>query len=92
MRLKGKQKTHQFDCCKDLLLTKQMEAKADNTLLTQTVKLKMAVSASAGWVIGLKKDLIPLGPFFGGWVTSQNTAKEVAILDLTLTTKEGITL
>lgn len=45
----------------------------------------MTISASAAWIIGLKKNLVPFGLF---WVTHQSTTKEVAILNLTLTTKE----
>lgn len=41
--LKRKNKaTHLFDCCRNLLPTRQMDAKAD-TLAIQTVKLEKAV-------------------------------------------------
>lgn len=40
VRLKGGKNAHQYDWCGDLLLTRQVGAKADNTLLTQTAKLR----------------------------------------------------
>jgi hypothetical protein len=41
-RKKLKKAAHLFDCCENLLPTRQMEAKAD-TLLLQTVKLEKAI-------------------------------------------------
>lgn len=35
-----KKQAHQSDCCENLLLTRQMEAEADDTLLTQTTLWK----------------------------------------------------
>lgn len=88
MQLKGKKPKHQFDCCGDILLTRQMETKAEDTLLTQTAKLEEAVGDGYLSFCGLdnwaKKNRIPCDLF---WVMSQNKTKEVVILGLTLTAK-----
>lgn len=50
MKLKGKKTKHQFDCHGDILLTRQIEAKADDTLSTQTAKLEDAVGDGFCWL------------------------------------------
>lgn len=79
VRLKGgkgkkkkKKAAHLFNCCGNLLPTRQMEAKAD-TLLIQTVKLEMAIGGDHlrfCWVddwaktkIKVKTSLVPVGLF-----------------------------